>query len=101
MENVPKALRTDGASEILVAKAASRTMNPSYRRGWSSVPSRRMQPQRWPNTAQTSESIFRSLFDFEVVEAAIDRGCFERPRVPGLRYDGFVELRAVLAAATA
>jgi hypothetical protein len=36
-------------------------------------------------------SDIQSLFDLEVVEAAIDRGCFERPRVPGLRYVAFVD----------
>ena len=81
----------DGASEILVAKAASRTMNPSLS---ARVVERAFEEDAAAAMAEYGadfRSDIRSLFDFEVVEAAIDRGCFERPRVPGLRYVAFVD----------
>src|SRR3954447_3544620 len=90
-----------GDPEILVAKGATRDFNPS-------LPQRTVDRalERDPTVAASEwmgefRSDIQNLFSIEAVEAAVDLGCFERPRLSGQRYVGFVVRPAVPAAATA
>ena len=91
----------DGAPEILVAKAASRTMNHRCLRGWSSVPSRRTLPPPMPSTAETFDLTFRACLISRlsrlrsIVAVSSDLVCL------GCATLRLLTLRAVLAAATA
>jgi hypothetical protein len=80
-----------GDSGILVAKAASRVMNPSLS---EAVVARAYERDAVAARAEYGGEFRTDIEAFvsrEVVEARVSPGCFERPRVHGVIYSGFVD----------
>ena len=80
-----------GDAGILVAKAASRVMNPSLS---ETVVKRAYERDAAVASAEYGGEFRTDIEAFvsrEAVESCITPGCFERPRVPDVIYSGFVD----------